>query len=116
MILQAWLTLPSCLASSSSPTLPRMIFCSRVIVSSVPRTPAGSPPAGQMPTTSPPSVRSSPYFCRTGHLGVGVDEGLLVDPSDPLHGADVEGVLRAAAARALALELAVRLVVLPGLL
>jgi hypothetical protein len=32
--LQAWLTLPSCLASSSSPTLARMIFCSVVMVSS----------------------------------------------------------------------------------
>jgi hypothetical protein len=29
-----WLTLPSCLASSSSPTLARMIFCSVVMVSS----------------------------------------------------------------------------------
>ena len=34
IILQAWLTLPSCLASSSSPTLARMIFCSVVMVSS----------------------------------------------------------------------------------
>src|SRR5215469_10666691 len=32
MILQAWLTLPSCLASSSKPTLARMIFWSWVIV------------------------------------------------------------------------------------
>src|SRR5271157_4347851 len=30
-ILQAWLTLPSCLASSSTPTLPRMIFWFGVI-------------------------------------------------------------------------------------
>src|SRR3954467_4798849 len=28
---QAWLTLPSCLASSSRPTLARMIFCSLVM-------------------------------------------------------------------------------------
>src|SRR3954467_99513 len=28
---QAWLTLPSCLASSKRPTLARMIFCSLVI-------------------------------------------------------------------------------------
>src|SRR5918997_3528205 len=34
MTLQAWLTLPSCLASSSSPTLPRITSCSRVIVTS----------------------------------------------------------------------------------
>src|SRR5215469_4088932 len=32
MILQAWLTLPSCFASSSKPTLARMIFWSWVIV------------------------------------------------------------------------------------
>ena len=31
IILQAWLTLPSCLASSRSPTLARMIFCSVVM-------------------------------------------------------------------------------------
>ena len=49
------------------------------------------------------------------HLGVGVDEGLLVDAPDPLHGADVEGVLRAAIAGALALELAMRLLVRLGL-
>ena len=33
MIRQAWLTLPSCFASSSTPTLLRMIFSSLVIVS-----------------------------------------------------------------------------------
>jgi len=48
-----------------------------------------------------------------GDLRVGVDEGLLVDPSHPFQRADVEGVLGAAVARALALELAVRLAVLP---
>ena len=42
-------------------------------------------------------------------LGIGVDEGLLVDAADALHVADVESVLRAAIARALALEFAVRL-------
>src|SRR5215208_5432591 len=51
-----------------------------------------------------------------GHLGIGVDERLLVDASDPLHVADVERVLRPAVARALALELAVRLLVRLGLL
>ena len=50
-----------------------------------------------------------------GHLRVGVDEGLLVDAPDPLHVADVEGVLGAAIARALALELAVRLLLGLGL-
>jgi hypothetical protein len=48
-----------------------------------------------------------------GHLRIGVDEGLLVDPTHALERADGEGVLRAAGARALALELAVRLAVLP---
>ena len=51
-----------------------------------------------------------------GDLGVGVDEGLLVDAPDPLQRADIEGVLRPAIARALALELAVRLLVGLGLL
>jgi hypothetical protein len=41
-----------------------------------------------------------------GDLGVGVDEGLLIDPPDALQRADIEGVLRAAIARAFALELA----------
>ena len=41
IILQAWLTLPSCLASSGNPTLARMIFCSCVIVVSL--TPQGGP-------------------------------------------------------------------------
>ncbi len=47
------------------------------------------------------------------HLGVGVDAGLLVDPPHPLERADVEGVLCRAVARTLAVELAMRLVVLP---
>src|SRR3954454_14131974 len=51
-----------------------------------------------------------------GHLGIGVDERLLVDASDPLHIADVERVLRPAVARALALELAVGFLVRLGLL
>ena len=50
------------------------------------------------------------------HLGVGVDEGLLIDAPDALHVADVEGVLRAAIARALALELAMRFLLGLGLL
>src|SRR5579863_4302824 len=41
------------------------------------------------------------------HLAVGVDEGLLVDPPNPLHVADIERILGAAVARMLALELAV---------
>src|SRR5205823_12973569 len=36
-----------------------------------------------------------------GHLGVGIDKGLLINPPDALQRADVEGVLRAAIARAL---------------
>ena len=51
-----------------------------------------------------------------GDLGIGVDEGLLIDPPDALQGADIEGVLRPAIARALALELAVRFLVGLGLL
>src|SRR3954467_508519 len=51
-----------------------------------------------------------------GDLGVSVDEGLLVDAPDPLHGADIEGVLSAAVARTLALELAMRLLLTLGLL
>src|SRR5437660_12572672 len=43
-----------------------------------------------------------------GHLGVGIDKGLLINPPDALQRAHVEGVLRTAIARALALELAMR--------
>src|SRR6202011_3983711 len=49
-------------------------------------------------------------------LGVSVDKGLLVDASDALHIADIEGVLGAAIARTFALELAVRLLFSLGLL
>src|SRR5262245_30135151 len=45
-------------------------------------------------------------------LGVGVDEGLLVDAPYSLEGATVERVLRPAVARVLALELAARLLLL----
>ena len=48
-------------------------------------------------------------------LGVGVDEGLLVDAPDALERADVEGVLGAAVARAFAVEFAVGLLVRLGL-
>src|SRR5437016_6506139 len=41
------------------------------------------------------------------NLGVGVDEGLLVDAADALQIADVECILGTAIARVLALELAV---------
>src|SRR6516165_9002631 len=44
-----------------------------------------------------------------GDLGVGVDEGLLIDPADALQRSDIEGVLCAAVTRALAIELAMRL-------
>src|SRR5262249_53881765 len=40
-----------------------------------------------------------------GHLGVGIDEGLLIDPPDALQGADIKGVLRPAIAWAFALKL-----------
>src|SRR5262245_15426991 len=48
-------------------------------------------------------------------LGVGVDEGLLVDASNTLQVADVERILGAAVTRMLALELAVRLLLGLGL-
>src|SRR5215472_13355276 len=51
-----------------------------------------------------------------GDFGIGVDEGLLIDPPDPLQGADIEGVLSATIAGAFAVELAVRLLVGFGLL
>src|SRR5262249_49755562 len=35
-----------------------------------------------------------------GDLGIGIDEGLLIDPPDALQGADIEGVLRPAIAGA----------------
>src|SRR5271166_253567 len=40
-----------------------------------------------------------------GHFRIGVDEGLLIDAANALHVADVESVLRAAIAGALAFEL-----------
>ena len=49
-------------------------------------------------------------------LGVGVDEGLLVDAPDALQGADIEGVLGAAIAGAFGVELAMGLLVGLGLL
>src|SRR5512147_1250235 len=51
MIRQAWLTLPSCFASSSTPTLLRMIFSSLVIVSS----PRSDTRCLRSETTPPPS-------------------------------------------------------------
>ena len=46
-----------------------------------------------------------------GDLGVGIDKGLLINPPDALQRSDLKGVLRAAIARALAFELAMRLLV-----
>src|SRR5262249_8570668 len=53
IILQAWLTLPSCLASSSRPILARMIFCSVVMVSSNAPRRGASPP---QPLRAPPRL------------------------------------------------------------
>jgi hypothetical protein len=50
-----------------------------------------------------------------GQLGVGVEEGPLVEAPHALECPHIEGVLRAAVAWALALELAVRLLVARGL-
>src|SRR5215472_8487993 len=51
-----------------------------------------------------------------GDLGIGVDEGLLVDPPDALQGADIKRILGAAIAGALALKLTMRLLIGLGLL
>ena len=53
---------------------------------------------------------------RRGDLGVGVDEGLLVDTSDAFEGADMEGILRAQVARMLGFDLPVGLFLVLGLL
>ena len=50
------------------------------------------------------------------HLRIGVDRGLLIDPSPALQGADVKRILGNAAARMLALELPVGFLVRLGLL
>jgi hypothetical protein len=50
----------------------------------------------------------------TGDLGVGVDEGLLIDPPDALQITDIERVLGAAVAGMLARELAVGLLLFIG--
>src|SRR5262245_66461241 len=49
------------------------------------------------------------------HLGVGVDEGLLVDASNTLQITDIEGILGADVTGMLALKLAVRLLLGLGL-
>jgi hypothetical protein len=51
-----------------------------------------------------------------GHLGVGVNEGLLVDPPNTLQCADIEGVLGAEIPRMGGLDLASRLIILLFLL
>src|ERR1700750_1941548 len=49
-----------------------------------------------------------------GNLGVGIDEGLLVDAPNSLQIADIERILGVAIARMLALELAMRLLLSLG--
>ena len=51
----------------------------------------------------------------TGDLGVGIDEGLLIDAPNSLQIADIEGILGAAIARMLALKLAMSLLLGLGL-
>jgi len=51
-----------------------------------------------------------------GDLGIGVDDGLLIDPADTLQSADIEGILGTAITRTFALEFAVRFFVGFGLL
>src|SRR5512132_1959277 len=74
MIRQAWLTLPSCFASSSTPTLLRMIFSSLVIVSS-PRSDTQCLPSETTPPPSQP-VR----FDRNGYTLTNTDP-----PHDATH-------------------------------
>src|SRR6476659_6064958 len=73
IILQAWLTLPSCLASSNTPTFARMTFCSCVMVASPVRDAAGQrgsassgersrSPRSSIPTSPNHSVRLSRDF------------------------------------------------------
>src|SRR5437764_13545888 len=59
---------------------------------------------------------TAPSYTKYLILSIGVDKGLLIDPPDALQRSDIEGVLRAAIARALAVELAMRLLVGLGLL
>ena len=51
-----------------------------------------------------------------GHAGVGIDKSLLVDAPDALHCANIVGVLAAEMTRMVALDLGMRLFLLPGLL
>jgi hypothetical protein len=60
--LQAWLTLPSCLASSSSPSLARMICCSWVnfgLRSSVPEGGVAVPDRGENRAPPPPAAKTN---------------------------------------------------------
>lgn len=59
IILQAWLTLPSCFASSQRPALARMIFCS-LVISWSPSPPVGGPNPGANLTPPTWSVLGKP--------------------------------------------------------
>src|SRR5689334_11026237 len=48
------------------------------------------------------------------HLGIGVDEGLLIDPADTLQSSDIESVLRTAIAWTFTIKVAVRLLLSLG--
>jgi hypothetical protein len=50
------------------------------------------------------------------HLGIGVDEGLLIDPAHTLQRSDIEGILSAAIAGAFAVEFAMGFLLGLGLL
>src|ERR1700724_2046728 len=75
-ILQAWLTLPSCLASSNKPTFPLIIFWSLVIVGVLIkrrgralRNPASSAPGlGSRFGLMTPNVRSNINYYSFAHL------------------------------------------------
>src|SRR5208337_3457559 len=109
MILQAWLTLPSCLTSSSRPALARMIFWSLVMTVSPEAAVAGA--AQPRPASPPPrlkvrvrkdtvrqiklklshvdfverdlgvlEVRLDPRFERRPHVDAGVGDRLALPP------------------------------------
>src|ERR1700751_5829229 len=48
------------------------------------------------------------------HLGIGVNEGLLIDPADTLQSSDIESVLRTAIAWTFTIKFAVRLLLSLG--
>src|SRR5207248_5227961 len=65
IILQAWLILPSCLASSRKPTFARIISCSCVISGLPFRRRAGAVPIRGENRARPPALLRKPFSCTT---------------------------------------------------